>query len=489
MRKKPAPAADVTDAPDEEARIEYVDLDVLARAKRNPKNHDLPTIRASILRHGFVAPLVENAKTGRLVAGHGRLEAVLAIRAETPDTAPRRVKVAGGKWFLPVVRGVSFPNEQRAEEYLLADNRLVELGGWDDASLIPMLQEISARGEAAINAIGWSAVEIQKAVANMARAVAAANTVITDEDEKMLQDAWRALLIRWGQFVDEPRDYISTSHTKESLACGFLNARLFGKKIPGVATLAYTRHRVLVSGDKGPLRELFGGSDVSVRGVRFTSTENPSLDQVLGSTMPVGGCRLPGDFPSYLAHSLIDEFCPPRGRVLDPCHGWGGRMLGFLLSKASHYTGFDTDPRTHAGVAEMFTDLSKLAGAKKTSDTHCQPFETSDLKPKTYDMAITSPPYGDVEKYQGEGSASRLSDFGDFTEKFYAPMIRKVHAALKPGAVFILQIGSQSNPMEDTARRICSEVGFSVQEVRSAGMQILPESTENGEIVMVLRKG
>lgn len=163
MRKKSTAATTtVTDAPDEEARIEYVDLDVLARAKRNPKNHDLPTIRASILRHGFVAPLVENAKTGRLVAGHGRLEAVLAIKAETPDVPPKRVKVVGEKWFLPVVRGVSFPNEQRAEEYLLADNKLVELGGWNNVELAPMLSEIATRGAAAIAALGWQREDIEE---------------------------------------------------------------------------------------------------------------------------------------------------------------------------------------------------------------------------------------------------------------------------------------------------------------------------------------
>lgn len=177
MRKRSAAAATtVTDAPDEEAKIEYVDLDVLARAKRNPKNHDLPTIRASILRHGFVAPLVENAKTGRLVAGHGRLEAVLAIKAETPDAPPKRVKVVGEKWFLPVVRGVSFPNEQRAEEYLLADNRLVELGGWDEAALAPIFEDFGKRGADALTAIGWSTEEMAAVIAAVAKRTQAPET-------------------------------------------------------------------------------------------------------------------------------------------------------------------------------------------------------------------------------------------------------------------------------------------------------------------------
>ena len=81
-------------APDAgEARIEYRRLADVRPAKRNPKLHDLPSIKASILRHGFVAPPIEDAATGRIVAGHGRKEAVEEIRRETPDKPAARVKV------------------------------------------------------------------------------------------------------------------------------------------------------------------------------------------------------------------------------------------------------------------------------------------------------------------------------------------------------------------------------------------------------------
>lgn len=126
--------------PKTEAKIglRFVPLGDLVRWPRNPKNHDLPRIRASILRHGFVLPLVEDENSGKLVAGHGRLEVLEALHAEGAPP-PKRIQVKKGKWLVPVLSGVSFPDEASAEAYLLADNRLVELGGWDAKELLSFL--------------------------------------------------------------------------------------------------------------------------------------------------------------------------------------------------------------------------------------------------------------------------------------------------------------------------------------------------------------
>jgi ParB-like chromosome segregation protein Spo0J len=59
--------------------IDYVPLDEIAEAHRNPKLHDRRGIRASVTRFGFVEPITIDERTGRLVAGHGRLEQLRAI--------------------------------------------------------------------------------------------------------------------------------------------------------------------------------------------------------------------------------------------------------------------------------------------------------------------------------------------------------------------------------------------------------------------------
>jgi hypothetical protein len=141
-----------------EPRLEWVRISQITPAKRNPKEHDIPAIVASIRRFGFRAPLIEDAASKRLTAGHGRLEAAGVLVAEAPKAPPPGIKVAeDGEWMLPVIRGMSFASEQAAEEYLLADNHLVELGGWNEAELAPLLAQIAKRGEEAVAAVGWSA--------------------------------------------------------------------------------------------------------------------------------------------------------------------------------------------------------------------------------------------------------------------------------------------------------------------------------------------
>jgi len=145
-------------AADQQARIEYKRLPDIKPARRNPKLHDVPALMASIRRWGFRAPPLEDAATGRIAAGHGRKEAVELIKSETPGKVPRGIVVdPDGEWKIPVVVGMAFDSEEEAEAYLLADNRLVELGGWDDSVLGPMLAGIAKGGDDALLAVGWSA--------------------------------------------------------------------------------------------------------------------------------------------------------------------------------------------------------------------------------------------------------------------------------------------------------------------------------------------
>ena len=152
-KRRPAHATDGAGA----LRLEFVDLATLHRWPRNPKEHDLPAIRESFSRFGFVAPILVDEGTGRIVSGHGRLDALVALQAQGGGP-PARIRVEGKRWLVPVLRGIRFPTEREAEAYLLADNRLVELGGWRDADLAPLLDELLAAGNLA--ATGFAASDL-----------------------------------------------------------------------------------------------------------------------------------------------------------------------------------------------------------------------------------------------------------------------------------------------------------------------------------------
>lgn len=150
----------------EVVRIEFEPLGEIRRAKKNPKEHDLQGLMASFTRYGFVAPAIRNEKTGETIAGNGRLDALVLMKAEGREP-PKRIDVRkkDGEWMVPIVRGISFASDAEAEEYLIADNQWTIAGGWNEAILIPMLKRISERGQMAVQAIGYPEAEIRKLAA------------------------------------------------------------------------------------------------------------------------------------------------------------------------------------------------------------------------------------------------------------------------------------------------------------------------------------
>lgn len=121
-------------------RLELVPLSKIQKARRNPKRHDDEAIGASVGRFGYVEPMVVDERTGRLVAGHGRLGLLAALHKKAPGKPPAGVELRGKEWLVPVVRGWRSRNEAEAHAYLLASNRTTELGGWDDGELAKMLK-------------------------------------------------------------------------------------------------------------------------------------------------------------------------------------------------------------------------------------------------------------------------------------------------------------------------------------------------------------
>jgi hypothetical protein len=202
--------------------------------------------------------------------------------------------------------------------------------------------------------------------------------------------------------------------------------------------------------------------------------------------------RIPGDFPALLARDLIDEFTPQSGSVLDPCHGWGGRMLGFLLSHAERYVGFDPSEPTHAGVRTMFEDLSALTPERRKHATlHVLAFEDAKLPVAAFDFALTSPPYYDVEKYDGDASSfRRYASFDDWLDSFYAPLIARTAAALKPRAVFALQVGSQRYPLVERALSFGMRSGLEHLETRHTSMvnNRVGTAPDDGEVIVLFRR-
>ena len=108
-----------------EAKIVYRTVAKLSPNKRNPRTHNRRQrrlIARSIKRFGFVNPIVID-ENGTIVAGHGRYEAAKELGLEE----------------VPVVQ-LDHLNADERRAYVIADNQLATLAGWDEEILATELQ-------------------------------------------------------------------------------------------------------------------------------------------------------------------------------------------------------------------------------------------------------------------------------------------------------------------------------------------------------------
>jgi hypothetical protein len=465
--------------------IEMWPLTRLRPYPRNARVHSpeqIAQIARSIEQWGFTIPVLVD-ESGMIIAGHGRVEAAKLL----------------GMLEVPVIVARGWSDAQK-RAYVIADNRLNETSSWDNELLRLELGEIGGMdGGFDLTLLGFSESELVNLTLGEGEAKDdAERPELSPVESELFNVAWLAVAEEWHRWLKnalETKDF-GPIITPAVLRVHFLRARTRGAAIPQYQTLAWTGHRIsTIAGHKGSLIDLFPLIDADrnvIERLRWTMTDLPSLPKLLGMALPMLTIRMAQDFPSDLAQTLIDEFCPPGGSVLDPCHGWGGRMLGFLLSNAFYYQGFDTDPATCDGVRGMFADLAPIAAHEKQAELFNEPFEDAAVAENAYDMVLTSPPYYDVEKYGGElSSHRRYATFDLWLDGFYRPLIMKAGAALKEGGIFALQVGNQTYPLEDHATATCGAAGLTFVEKRHTGMINNRTGTapDDGEIVLIMRKG
>ena len=139
-------------------RIEIMRLSEIARWPRNPKQHDIPELQGSLVRFGAVDPPLVDEGTGRLVKGHGRLDAMLAAKA-AGQAPPKRIALAAdGEWLVPVIRGIRFSAASEAEGYVVADNQHGRRAGWIDDLLAQILADQQKAGT--LDGLGFDVAEV-----------------------------------------------------------------------------------------------------------------------------------------------------------------------------------------------------------------------------------------------------------------------------------------------------------------------------------------
>ena len=138
-----------------------------------------------------------------------------------------------------------------------------------------------------------------------------------------------------------------------------------------------------------------------------------------------------------MAKMICDKYKPQI--VLDPCAGWGGRMLGAVASGAQ-YIAFEPNTKTFANLNALVKFLQIENKVTLICDDALQ-MEKYDI-PKV-DLVLTSPPYFNLEVYAHEStqSISSHSDYNNWSKYFLKELIHLSLSKLKSDGVSCWNVG------------------------------------------------
>lgn len=156
---------------------------------------------------------------------------------------------------------------------------------------------------------------------------------------------------------------------------------------------------------------------------------------------------------------LITDKLAHNGYVLDPCAGWGGRMMGCVASGAK-YIGFEPNTTTYTNLAKIVEFL----GIKDSVTLYNDCAENIDKYdfPKV-DLVLTSPPYYNLEVYCDESTQSYKNGqtYVEWSDAFLQPIIKSCINRGKDNVVSAWNVADFGKVMMvDDVKRIHEIVGF-----------------------------
>jgi len=199
------------------------------------------------------------------------------------------------------------------------------------------------------------------------------------------------------------------------------------------------------------------------------------------------GTQCVSNFRPTAAACLYQNFMKPGELVWDMSMGYGGRILGAIISNVN-YVGTDPASLTFAGLKQIKEDHGN-------PDNHYflnrQGSETFKPKENSLDFAFTSPPYFNWEQYSddAEQSFKNFSTNEDWNNGFLRETIKNVYRGLKPGKYMGLNVANikSHKTFEDDTVRIAVEEGFEHTDTYKLQLSS-QESGAKYEPVFILRK-
>jgi len=136
-----------------------------------------------------------------------------------------------------------------------------------------------------------------------------------------------------------------------------------------------------------------------------------------------------GLFKPLTAMEVYSRFKPHS--VLDPCMGWGGRLVGACALDVPNYIGIDMNKSLKEPYTQMVKKLKQLETKTRIKLMFKDALKV-DYSKLDYDMVLTSPPYYNLEIY--EGTESKTEE--EWEQEFYIPLFINTYKHLKKGGYY-----------------------------------------------------
>ena len=388
-------------------KIEQIATDKLIPYARNAKKHDaaqVSKIAGSIREFGFNNPVLIDKDNG-IIAGHGRVMAAQSLSLDT----------------VPCIRLGHLTDTQR-RAYILADNRLAEIGGgWDEEMLKLELSELAALG-LDVTELGFDAIP-----ADMQEAADLADAKKT-LSEKFGVPPFTVLNAREGWWQDRKRAWLALGIQSELGR----DSELLGK---ASANSAYGKSSA--------------GTDINGKLIYNESVGNTST------------------FDPVLCELAYRWFSPEGGTILDPFSG--GSVRGIVASHCGRqYVGMDLREeqiqanRAQSNVAQDPQPVWHCGDSRTIDKIY------SDIKA---DMVFSCPPYADLEVYSEDPNDLSTLSYPEFKAAYFE-IIQKACSLLKPNTFACFVVGD----VRDKKGNYYNFVGDTVEAFRAAGLHYYNEA-------------
>lgn len=179
--------------------------------------------------------------------------------------------------------------------------------------------------------------------------------------------------------------------------------------------------------------------------------------------------------------------------VLDPCAGWGGRMLG-AVAAGCHYTAFEPNTVTYANLNR----LAQFLDIEDRVTLYCDDARNIDkYSIDKVDLVLTSPPYFDLEVYSHENTQS-VHDCGTYDKwckSFLHPVIESCTQHLTSSGVSCWNVGKvRGRDMAEDVQNIHQLFGYGKHEILSVISsrrqinQVSAKNAKNSDDTVIYRK-